>query len=134
MFRFYLGIALCVALALGLWWSHHSGYRAGVAACQASTHKGADEERQERQARLAEAASVQTHITHLGDIQVADSIKVTHDTVRTIIRTVQAHPAPADCVASPGVVQKLQSAVDQANAAAGPLRSQPAGATTTSHP
>lgn len=132
MFRFCLGIALCVAL--GLWWSHHSGYRAGVAACQASTHKAADEERREHQARLAEAASIQTHITHLGDIQVADSIQVNHDTVHTIIRTVQAHPAPADCVASPGVVQKLQSAVDQANAAAGPLRSQPASATTAGHP
>lgn len=134
MIRVYIGIALCLALAGGGWWLHHSGYESGMAACRAAQREASGQAMQDHMQAAAVADRVQTHITSIGAIKVADSIEASHDTVKTIVRTVAAAPSPADCVAPAGSVHALRKAVHRANAAGNPLREPLPGKAPAGHP
>lgn len=134
MIRVYIGIAICLALAGGGWWLHHSGYESGVAACRAAQREASGQAMQDHMQAAAVADRVQTHITRVGAIRVADSIEANHATVQTIIRTVAAHPAPADCIAPADSVRALEQAVHRANAAGDPLRQPLSPAAPAGHP
>lgn len=134
MIRVYIGIAICLALAGGGWWLHHSGYESGRADCQASHQATQAKAQREHRQQMVVADSIQTRITHTGDLKVADSIEASHATIQTIIRTVAAHPSAARCVAPADSVQRLQAVVRQANAAASRLRRPSAGDTDGANP
>lgn len=126
MTRAYAAVIACILIVLAGCWLWRSGKTAGMAECEAAHVAASEQARQAHERALDLASTLQTHITHTGDLMVADSIEASHETVRYIVRTVQANPAAAVCVAPDDSVQRLQAAVLQANAAAGRLRSRPA--------
>ena len=119
--RFYAyGLLLLAVAGAYAYWHNHvftQGKAAGTALVTAY-RAGASQAVAEYKAREKAAHEAGKAVTDKGAAQVATTRDHTHETIRTVTQYIHDKPSAAVCVGQPLVVQALDKAIRDANAAA----------------